>query len=138
MIFGEDMIFGRSGNGKGVKPNSRDGFARLSRSGGADIPVCQLYRDFRIQECLPHRCEKGAKHASYGSHPCRCGPASDVHVFAEVVLAGFGVGEHLVGRAVAEHLAVADHVAAVGDLQRLADLVVGDQDGDPLVAQAGG
>ena len=35
----------------------------------------------------------------------------------------------------AEHLAGADHVAAVGDLQRLADLVVGDQDGDAVLPQ---
>ena len=59
----------------------------------------------------------------------------DVHVFAEIILAGFGIGQHFVGPAVAEHLAGADHVAAVRDLQRLADLVIGDENRDPFGAQ---
>ena len=53
---------------------------------------------------------------------------ADVEPFAEVVFAGFGVLQHFGRPAVAEHLAAADHVAAIGDLQRLAHLVVGDQD----------
>jgi len=45
------------------------------------------------------------------------------------------MGHDLLGCAVTEHPTFADHVAAVGDLERFAHLVVGDQDGDPLVAQ---
>ena len=61
---------------------------------------------------------------------------TQVHVLAEIILAGLGVAEDLVGAAVAEHLAVANHVAAVGDLQRLPHLVVGDEDGNAFRAQA--
>ena len=39
---------------------------------------------------------------------------------------------HLVGRAVAQHAPLVDHVAPRGDLQRLAHLVVRDKDRDPF------
>ena len=43
--------------------------------------------------------------------------------------------EHFIGGAVAEHLAGADHVAAVGDRQRLPLAVIRDQDRDSIVPQ---
>ena len=42
----------------------------------------------------------------------------------------FGILQDLVRLSVAEHFAAANDVAAIGDLQRLAHLVVGDQDRD--------
>ena len=52
------------------------------------------------------------------------------HAVAEIVLARFGIAEHLLRRPLAEHLAGADHVTAIGDLQCLARRVVGDQNRD--------
>ncbi len=53
-------------------------------------------------------------------------------VFAEVEPSSVGVGQHFVGRAVAQHLAGADHVAAVGNRQCLALAVIGHQDRDAI------
>ncbi len=69
--------------------------------------------------------------------PAASGRAVELYVqsIAEVVLAGLGIHEHLPRPAVAENAALADHVAAVGDLERLADLMVGDQDADAAIAE---
>src|SRR3954465_2157758 len=51
------------------------------------------------------------------------------------MLASFWGVEHFARAAVAKDLAGANHVAAVGDLERFSDLVVGDQNGYAAVAQ---
>ena len=55
---------------------------------------------------------------------------ADVEAVADVVAADVGVVDDLLAVAVGEDAALADHVAAVGDLERLAELVVGQQDAD--------
>ncbi len=57
----------------------------------------------------------------------------EVEVFAEVNAAHFGVVAELVGGAGAEDFALVDDVGAVGDGERFADVVVGDEDADAAV-----
>ena len=59
----------------------------------------------------------------------------EIHAFAEIVLPRLVIGEDLVGRSVAEDLPAANHVAAVGYLQRLAHLVIGNQNGNAPLAE---
>ena len=61
--------------------------------------------------------------------------ATEVHVFAEVAPPRLRIGKDLGGRTVTEDLTRANHVAPVGDLKGLADLVIGDQDRDPFGPQ---
>src|SRR5262245_8111362 len=64
-------------------------------------------------------------------------PAFDLQLqsFAEVVLAGFRIAQHLLRVSMAKHLAAADHIAAIRDLQRLAGRMIRDQDRDTLALQ---
>src|SRR5437667_6744399 len=58
-------------------------------------------------------------------------------LFAEVDLARSLVGCQLLGGARHENLAAVEDVRAVGDRERLPDVVVGDQDADALLLQPG-
>jgi len=66
----------------------------------------------------------------------RGGTVAQVHVLAEIILSGLGMIQDFIRPSMTEHFARPDHVAAVGDLQGLANLVVGDEDGDAVVLQA--
>src|SRR5687768_18097873 len=61
--------------------------------------------------------------------------AAQVHALAKIIPPGLRVVERLLRTALAQHLARAYDVAAVGDLQGLAGGVVGDQDRDAVVPQ---
>ena len=58
-------------------------------------------------------------------------------LLAEEVLARVGVARHFFRRALDQHLPVHDDVGAVADGERLAHVVVGNQNAEPAVAQAG-
>src|SRR4029453_12607661 len=60
----------------------------------------------------------------------RHGRPNGVAAPAEIELARLRMADHLRRCAMNEHLAFDNDVAAVGDLQRLADLVIGDQNRD--------
>ena len=83
-----------------------------------------------INGSSPNNVERVMRSMTYGigqaGMPTLLGRA-EIHVVAEVALAGFGVAEDFVGCAVAENLAGSNDVAAVRDLKRLANLVVGDE-----------
>src|SRR6478736_592096 len=67
-----------------------------------------------------------------GGHPLK---ASHVEVLAEVELAGLGVVDEELARALGHDLALADDVAAVDDAEGLADVVVGDEHADPALLE---
>ena len=57
---------------------------------------------------------------------------ADVEPFADVVAAHVGVVEDLLAVAPGEDAPLADQVAPIGHLERLAELVIGQQDADPV------
>ena len=58
-------------------------------------------------------------------------------MFTEIDAAHIGVVHDFVGRAVGQHMAVADDVGVVANAQRFAHIVVGDQDADAETRSAG-
>ena len=56
--------------------------------------------------------------------------AVDIHVVAEIVAAGLRMVDHLTWMTVAQDRSVANHITPVGDLQRFANTVIGDQNRD--------
>ena len=62
---------------------------------------------------------------------------ADVEAFTDVVPANVGVLENLLAIAVRENAPLADQVAAIGDLERLAELVVGQQNADVVLLDQG-
>src|SRR5665213_805355 len=67
-----------------------------------------------------------------GARQSRNGSAEPV---AQVDAAHFRVGQDLVGGALKKHFAAVDDGGAVDDVERLADVVVGDQDADAAALQ---
>src|SRR5256885_1597277 len=121
---------GRGGDAR--REGKPDRYALMARSSSSSLGVG--WRGGALAPWGARGVERGLAARALGRMGRR-GVGRDIHALAEIILAGLGVAQHFLRPAVTENLAGADHITAVGDLQRFADLVIGDQDGDTAAAQ---